>query len=219
MISIYVERKQFPVLWRCWLSGRKGIRPVKKTEWWGAGVVICLEQSADLHMARLMPLPLTVSCFSKIEISFTFLVPAHPVVPEKGPLNGCILKRAHKQYPLRSAWLVHGYLGQSKFSHYCGAHSCAQHLDSQTFYALQWLFSGPELDQKTRQQECRDTTLLIWQRHIYLCTYPLHRSLPLHNFWSALLSSACCVLVKQTVSQQVISLSYNYQQSSAFTNS
>jgi len=28
-------------------------------------------------MAQLMPLPLTVSCFSKIQISFTFLVPAH----------------------------------------------------------------------------------------------------------------------------------------------
>jgi len=43
-----------------------------------------------LHMAQLMPLPLTVSCFSKIQIGFTFLVPAHPVVPEKGPLNVCV---------------------------------------------------------------------------------------------------------------------------------
>jgi len=41
-------------------------------------VVICLERGADLHMAQLMPLPLTVSCFSKIQIVFTFLVPAHP---------------------------------------------------------------------------------------------------------------------------------------------
>jgi len=42
-------------------------------------------------MAQLMPLPLTVSCFSKIQIGFTFLVPAHPgIVPEKGPLNGCV---------------------------------------------------------------------------------------------------------------------------------
>jgi len=40
-------------------------------------LVICLEQGADLHMAQLMPLPLTVSCFSKIPIGFTFLVPAH----------------------------------------------------------------------------------------------------------------------------------------------
>jgi len=41
-------------------------------------VVICLERGADLHTAQLMPLPLTVSCFSKIQIGFTFLVPAHP---------------------------------------------------------------------------------------------------------------------------------------------
>ena len=34
-----------------------------------------------LHMAQLMPLPLTVSCFSKIQIGFTFLVPAHPGSP------------------------------------------------------------------------------------------------------------------------------------------
>ena len=40
-------------------------------------MVICLEQGADLHMAQLMPLPLTVSCFCKIQIGFTFLVPAH----------------------------------------------------------------------------------------------------------------------------------------------
>jgi len=44
---------------------------------WGAVVVICLQRGADLHMAQLMPLPLTVSCYSKIQIGFTFLVPAH----------------------------------------------------------------------------------------------------------------------------------------------
>ena len=59
------------------LGGRKGIQPVKNTEWWGAGMVICLEWGADLHMSQLMPLPLTVSRFSKIQIGFTFLVPAH----------------------------------------------------------------------------------------------------------------------------------------------
>jgi len=36
-----------------------------------------------LHMVQLMPLPLTVSCFSKIQIGFTFLVPAHPGSPGK----------------------------------------------------------------------------------------------------------------------------------------
>ena len=40
-------------------------------------MVICLERWADLHMAQLMPLPLTISCFSKIQVGVTFLVPAH----------------------------------------------------------------------------------------------------------------------------------------------
>ena len=46
-------------------------------------MVICLELGAELHMAQLMPLPLTVSCFSKIEIGFTFLVPADLGIPGK----------------------------------------------------------------------------------------------------------------------------------------
>ena len=46
-------------------------------------MVICLEQGADLHMFQLTPLPLTVSCSSKIQIGFTFLVPAHPGSPGK----------------------------------------------------------------------------------------------------------------------------------------
>jgi len=71
------------------LVGRQEGHPAcKKTEWWGAGVVICLQQGADLHdMAQLMPLPLTVSCFSKIQIGFTFLIPAYTGSPRKGPLN------------------------------------------------------------------------------------------------------------------------------------
>jgi len=48
-----------------------------KTEWWGAGMVICLERVEDLHTVQLMPLPLTISCSSKIQIGFTFLEPAH----------------------------------------------------------------------------------------------------------------------------------------------
>jgi len=44
-------------------------------------VVLCLERDADLRMAQLMPLPLTVCCFSKIQIGFTFLVPANPGSP------------------------------------------------------------------------------------------------------------------------------------------
>jgi len=59
-----------------WVAGR-ATGPVKNwvVECWRC---FCLELGADLHMAQLMPLPLTVSCFSKIQIGFTFLVPAHP---------------------------------------------------------------------------------------------------------------------------------------------
>jgi len=64
------------------LVGRQEGHPAcNKLEWWGTGMVICLERDADLHMAQLMPL--TVSCFSKIQIGFTFLVPAHPGSPGK----------------------------------------------------------------------------------------------------------------------------------------
>ena len=54
-------------------------------------MVIYLERGTDLHMAQLMPLPLTVSCFSKIQIGFTFLVPGHLGSPGKGLLNGCVV--------------------------------------------------------------------------------------------------------------------------------
>ena len=50
-------------------------------------MAICLEQGADLHITQLMPLPLTVSCFSKIQIGFTVWYRLTRVVPEKGPLN------------------------------------------------------------------------------------------------------------------------------------
>jgi len=62
---------------------QEGHPACKKTEWWGAGMVICLDRGADLHTAQLMPLPLTVSCFSKIQIGFTFLVSAYSGSPGK----------------------------------------------------------------------------------------------------------------------------------------
>jgi len=79
--------------------GSPGQRAVKQvcvcvhttSEWWGAGVVVCLEQGADLHMAQLMPLPLTVSCFTKIQIGFTFLVQAYLGSPAKRAVKlGCL---------------------------------------------------------------------------------------------------------------------------------
>ena len=80
--SIFVIFAAFSAL--TLLVGRQEGHPAcKKTEWWGTGVVICLEQGAHLHMAQLMPLPLTVSCSSKIQIGFTFLVPAYSGCPGK----------------------------------------------------------------------------------------------------------------------------------------
>jgi len=62
-------------------------------------MVVCLEQGADLHMAQLMPLPLTVPCFTKIQIGFTFLVPAHLGSPGKRAVKrvcvrACVCVRA-----------------------------------------------------------------------------------------------------------------------------
>jgi len=74
------------------LVGRQEGHPAcKKLEWWGAGVVICLERGADLHIAQLMPLPLTVSCFGKIQIGFTFLVLADLDSPGKKAVKRVLL--------------------------------------------------------------------------------------------------------------------------------
>jgi len=56
-------------------------------------MVVCLERGAGLHMAQLMPLPLTVSRFSKIQIGFTFLVPAHPGSPGQRTIKLCVCVR------------------------------------------------------------------------------------------------------------------------------
>ena len=76
--------------WKVWLL-------IATENWWGTGMVICLERDADLHMAQLMPLPLTLSCFSIIQIGFTFLVPAHPGSPGKKAVKRvcvCVCTRA-----------------------------------------------------------------------------------------------------------------------------
>jgi len=63
-------------------------------------MVIWLEWGADLHMAQQIPLLLIVSCFSKIQIVFTFLVLAHPGSPGQGPLNGCVCVWLTPRIPL-----------------------------------------------------------------------------------------------------------------------
>jgi len=61
------------------LVGRQEGHPTcKKLSGGGVGVVVRLERGADLHTTQLMPLQLTVSCFSKIKIGFAFLVLGSP---------------------------------------------------------------------------------------------------------------------------------------------
>ena len=63
-------------------------------------MVILSGASADLHMAQLMPLPLIVSCFSKIQIGFTFLVPAHPGSAEQRAVKRvCVILPIYKSVP------------------------------------------------------------------------------------------------------------------------
>ena len=79
------------------------MRPVK-TEWWGVGVVICLERGADLHMAQLMPLPVTVSCFSKIQIGFTLLLLAYLGSPGKRATKQVCVLKSNSTKDLGKCW-------------------------------------------------------------------------------------------------------------------
>ena len=74
------------VLWHCWLGGRKGIRPVKNL----SSEVLLVDRVADLHMAQLMPLPLTSLAPVKSRLVLPFWYRLTWVVPDKGPLNGCV---------------------------------------------------------------------------------------------------------------------------------
>jgi len=97
------------VLWRCCLGGRKGIQPVKN---W---VVGCWHGYLSggrcrLAYAQLMPLPLTVSCSSKIQIGFTFLVLAYPGSPGKRVVKWvcvclCFWETAHILQPCLIFWI------------------------------------------------------------------------------------------------------------------
>ena len=75
-------------------------------------MVICLDQGADLDMAQLMSLPLTASCFSKMQIGFNFLVPAYPGNPGQSPegrkMDVCITRKCN--YKMRLSVLTSGML-------------------------------------------------------------------------------------------------------------
>ena len=82
------------------------------------GVVICLERGADLHMAQWMPLPLTVSCFSKIQIGFTFLIPAHRGSPgQRAVKRVCVCFIFSCVTSIESGlWILHGVVAFFPFS-------------------------------------------------------------------------------------------------------
>ena len=69
-------------------------------------MVVSLERGADLHMAQLMPLPLTASCFSKIQIGFTFLVPAHPGSPGQRAVKRVCVCAAHDDHDIMSITIL-----------------------------------------------------------------------------------------------------------------
>ena len=69
------------------------------------------------------PLPLTVSCFSKIQIGFTFPVPAHPEVPEKGTLKVCVCMHAHTDQHVCSYFVTAVTVLYCAFVWHAGGHS------------------------------------------------------------------------------------------------
>ena len=88
LLLLYPCKMMPSLLWCCWLGGRKGIRPVKN---WVVGCWhgYLLERGADLHMAQLMPLPLSLASV-KSGLVLPFWYRLTRVVPKKGLLNGCV---------------------------------------------------------------------------------------------------------------------------------
>ena len=78
------------VLWRCWLGGRKGIRPVKSSS---GGVLVWLSVRSEVETCIW---PSWCHCHSlslasvKSRLVLPFWYRLTWVVPQKGPLNGCV---------------------------------------------------------------------------------------------------------------------------------
>ena len=87
-------------------------------------MVICLERGADLHMAQLMPLPLTIR---KIQIEFTFLVLADPGCPGQRAVKWvCVLLTRlqgtrvwHMSRPVKPAAVSHPVIFQCNYCTCC----------------------------------------------------------------------------------------------------
>ena len=91
------------VLWCCWLGGRKGIRPVKKLSggvpaWlyvWSEVQTCIWPSGCHCHSLSL--------CFSKIQIGFTFLVPAHLGSPGQRAIKRvCVFEHAYEGLTYKS---------------------------------------------------------------------------------------------------------------------
>ena len=154
------------VLWCCWLGGRKGIRPVKNLEWWGAGVVICLERDADLHTVQLMPLPLTISCFSKIQIGFLRLPRWAGTRPDALPATQPTVSKHWRRYRAK----VRGQIPQNEELHFCGiwdhfclvTNDCHDHYCYYTRYlAVTYWHQKMEVS-PVRDQSTVTDKVLIW---------------------------------------------------------
>ena len=89
------------VLWYCWLGDRKGIWPEKELS---GGVVAWLSVWSEV-LTCIWPSWChchSLSCFSKIQIGFTFLVPAYP---DKGPLNLCVCVCVYELHYSPAFWV------------------------------------------------------------------------------------------------------------------
>ena len=106
---------RFPsVLWCCWLEGHPACEKL-------SGVMLVwlsVWSEVQLHMAQLMPLPLTVSCFSKIQIGFTFLVPAHLDSPRQRVIKRLCVCCWKGIRPVKNwvVWCWCGYLSGARCS-------------------------------------------------------------------------------------------------------
>ena len=119
-------------------------------------MVICLERGADLHMAQLMLLPLTVSRFSKIQIGFTSLVRAHPGSPGKRAVKRVCVCVCHSLdnnfYVLKSLSIRYEWekFFKTFFSYFC--FECTEQLFQQTTISITEVGG-----QSSRQQAARGT--------------------------------------------------------------
>ena len=162
------------VLWCCWLGGRKGIRPVKN---WVMGCWHGYLSGARCRLAYGPADATATRClllFSKIQIGFIFLVPAHLGRPGKGPLNGCMcyLPFWHARAPTKTAWWsVFGHqlvVGNAVSVVLLGPHWIVE-LQSQSCTALSEGDVHERLRRVHRSPQDQGATLLLFLLGLLMC--------------------------------------------------